>query len=349
MTKKITALMKGVASGLIGASLSSCAVTTVHEHGPVDAQMMLDLKAHPLGLKELGLQPATNAVRIAGGWDAPDSVTVPMSLRGGLPSIQCSINGGPPEWLIIDTGSQGCVLEAVTAVRNRVRVVDPSMTNLHIIGVLGAEPAMMGVPDRLEIGKWRIDRFPTLIRTQKNRLVSSWPFGGEDLAFDVLGTNAMAGMCSYVTLDYPKHTATFGFRKPFRPPHGPLAWHAPLGMEKGLLQVGLRSSGVAWSALIDTGATSAAELNEPTAKRLGLLKSARTVTGARFGVGNTAAGVSDSHQMVTIPDIEQLGPAIRRVPALVVGDFTKIGTGLLRRFRVTFDFRGHRLWLEEPR
>ena len=348
MTKGINRLVKSVAAGAIGVWLSACSVNTVHEHRPVEADLMQDLQSRSIDLKDMGFLTSKGGVRLAGGWNAPDIVTVPMEIRGGLPCVKCRINGGSPQWIIIDTGSQGCVLEAKTAVKNHVKVVDPAATNLRIVGVLGTESALMGIPDSLQIGDWQINRFPVLVRTQRNRLVSSWPFGKIDLAFDVVGTNIMRSMCSYMTLDYLGGAATFGFKGTFKPSPSAKYWHAPLSMDKGLPHVRIRTQGVDWTALIDTGATSVAELNEGTAKKLGILQGARTVNGSRLGVGEAPSGAADAHRMVTIPTLERIGPDIRKVPALIVGDFTKLGTGLLRRFRVTFDFRGQRLWIEDP-
>jgi len=341
-------LLRGTACMMLTIAGIGCGGLPVHQQRPVDVALMNTLKSQKLNLKTSGILDRGGELHFRGKWDSPASVTVPMQSRGGFPCVQCRINGGAPQWIIVDSGSQGCVMEARTAVDHRVQVVDPSLTNFKIIGVLGSEPVLMGVPESFSIGGWQVYQFPFLVRTQKNQLLVSWPFWRADLDFDVLGMSMISSMCSYLTIDYLAGTATFGFKGAYAPKPGHRAWHAPLVFYKKLPHVDLRSNGKDWRALIDTGATAVAELNEGTAKSLGLLHSARNIAGSRVGVGIPDATDSKPQRLVKIPSIERLGPNIRNVPALVVGDFNKIGTGLLRKFRTTFDFKAQRFWLEDP-
>src|SRR5262245_44105028 len=51
-------------------------------------------------------------------------VSLPMSVRNGVPQVPVRLNGSAPLPFLVDTGSQGCVLEARTAVGRRVTVLD---------------------------------------------------------------------------------------------------------------------------------------------------------------------------------------------------------------------------------
>lgn len=348
MKNVMKGLLRLLGSLTLAAAAVGCTGLPVHQQSPVDEGLMSQLQSQSLNFKQIGLLDRKGELHFSGRWDAPASVTVPMELRGGLPSVQCRINGGSPQWMIIDTGSQGCVMEAQTAVDHRVQIIDPAMTDLKIIGVLGSESALMGVPQSFSVGGWQVYQFPFLVRTQKNRLLTAWPFGRTNLEFDVLGMSMISSMCSYLTLDYVAGKATFGFKGSYTAKAGNRSWHCPLSFTKRLPHVDVRSNGRDWHALIDTGATSVAEMNQGTAKGLGLLQSARQISGSRLGVGTSTAKPSTIHKVVTIPAIEKLGPKILNVPALVVGDFNKIGTGMLRPFRVTLDFKAQRLWLEDP-
>ena len=337
-----------VGLAIVAGGLAACSTGPIHENKPVDAEAMKLLKSRVLNLRESGMVDARGRLQFGGRWDAPATVTVPMELRGGLPSIQCRINGGAPQWIILDTGSQGCVMEASTALAHQVEVVDPALTNLHLMGILGTESVLMGVPANLSIGEWKVDNFPFLVRTQKNALLVSWPFWRVDLHYDVLGMNMIRSMCSYMTIDYQARSVTFGFKGAFVPRGKGKAWRAPLFFDKQLPHVLLSSNGRPWKALIDSGATAPAELDQATASRLGVLASARTVNGSRLGVGSSSKPEASSQRIVKIPNIDKLGPKIVNVPATIVGDFNKIGTGLMLPFRVTFDFKAQRLWLEDP-
>ena len=90
------------------------------------------------------------------------------------------------------------------------------------------------------------------------------------------------------------------------------------------------------------------ELTHEVARRANLLASARTLPGQRFGVGVADGEALNTLHRVIVPKLFGLGPTMREVPAFIVRDEPKVGSGLLAHYRATLDFRRKILWLEEP-
>ncbi len=279
--------------------------------------------------------------------NVPGIVTLPMTERDGLPVIPCVLNGSSTVKMILDTGSQGCVLEAKTAVAARVQVLNPRQTDFKLIGISGVESALLGLPESVALGDWQIQHQPCLIRTRQNDVRSGWPLSPRrSFDFDVWGMMPTRQACSWLTLDYPARKAVFSFKGDFHPTQKKV-WSVPLIFRSGLPYVVIKSRGVTWTALLDTGSSSQAEVNEATVTKMGLAGRARSVNGTRIGVGAVDQGTIN--RVVWLPTIEKLGPPIINVNALIVSDQPKIGSGLLSAFRVTLDFKRGKLWLEDER
>jgi len=280
--------------------------------------------------------------------NSPDVVTLPMNARDGLPVIPCSLNGRSDVQMILDTGSQGCVLEAKTAIAAGVQVLNPQQTSFKLVGVAGVESAILGLPDSVALGNWQIHHQPCLIRTHQNEIRSGWPLSKRRaFDFNVWGMIPTRHACSWLTLDYPAKKAVFSFKGEFRPLPNHKVWSAPLMIRQGLPYVLVKSRDVTWMALVDTGSSSQAEVSEETISKMGLGPSARVIKSTRIGVGTTSQ--SATNRYVWLPKIEKLGPPIINVNALVVSDQSKIGSGMLSAFRVTLDFKHSKLWLEDGR
>jgi predicted aspartyl protease len=280
--------------------------------------------------------------------NVPDVVTLPMTARDGLPVIPCLLDGGFSVNMILDTGSQGCVLEAKTAVAAHIQVLNPRQTNFKLMGIAGIESALLGLPESVSLGNWQIHHQPCLIRTHENEVRSGWPFvKSRAFDFNVWGMTPTRQACSWLTIDYPTKKAVFSFKGDFHPTQKGKVWSAPLLIRQGLPYVLVKSRGVTWTALVDTGSSSQAEVSETTVNKMGLCSTARIIKSTRIGVGTSSQ--SATNRYVWLPKIEKLGAPIINVNALVVNDQSKIGSGLLSAFRVTLDFKHGKLWLEDDR
>ena len=209
----------------------------------------------------------------------------------------------------------------------------------------------MGLPGRVEIGDWHWEGMPCLVRTKRTDISGRGSVGERRFAINVLGMDMLRRMCSYVTLDYPAAKVVFGFREVFQPRAGDKTWRAPMETRSGLPLVRVGDGRSEWRAVVDTGSSCCAEISNDVAQFCGreLLEGAERSPVVRVGVGvprpGGGAGISATH----VRSLELLGPRLLNVPALLVPDCSKIGSGLLRPFRATLDFKRSVLWLEDAR
>ena len=312
----------------------------------VSGSVLSQLQSQTAGLDALGMKIKGDTATFEASWDAPKEVHRPMLWINELPAVNCSVNGGPVFPVIVDTGSQGCVLEASTAVERKVQIVNPSDIHFTLSGIAGSENALMGLPDLVKIGDWKMSRFPLLVRTRQSQVSMGLPFYNKRFSFNVWGMDPTKRLCSYLTLDYPRREVIFGFSGNYKPVHR-LRWRTQLHYYQGLPQLTLHSQGVTWQAIVDTGASSLLELNEDTARRMHVPMIKADAT--RIGLGGSL-GPSQAPCMVARLDrLEGIGPKLANPYAMVVNDYSKVGTGLLQGFRVTFDFASNQFWVEDDR
>lgn len=306
---------------------------------------LLDQKSQDFD--SLGIHRVEGKLVCRANWSATGPESVPLIWQQNLPHVTALVNGHPVR-LIVDTGSQGSVLEAETALRCGVITVRASEHKFTLSGISGAESALMGVPDKVEIGGWKWSHLPCLVRTGKSEIVGPWPLDRRSFSINILGMDVMRQMCSYLTLDYPHSRVEFGLKQELTPPTGSLVWSIPLKFSDGLPYVKLSDGKAEWWALVDTGASTKAEINAEMADQFGFRKNASRSNMARIGVGAPGKDANQTLHQVRVPELMQLGPRLLNVDMLIVPDRSKIGA-ILRPFRVTFDFKRSLLWLEDVR
>ena len=276
---------------------------------------------------------------------ADGPVSLPMSFRDGVPLVPVRINGNAQVHVAVDTGSQGCVLEARTALAHRVTVLDHKDASMTLGGTTGDEQAWIGLPDEVAIGSWVLKQFPFFVRTHETRVrLGLWD--NRDISVDLIGMNAILKSCRYLTLDFPAKRVVFGIDRNFDPPSLDAAWNAPLLMQNGLPYVQLHTDGQSWTALVDSGFNGLLDMDKATAERLRLLEKARPTNAFRIGLGAPAKGEASQFGFVSLSKLDSLGPRMVNIPTLIVPKRSKIGCVMLRPFRVTFDFTRGLLWLE---
>ena len=274
------------------------------------------------------------------------NVAVPMFAHLGVPCVRAKVNGRLTR-LLVDTGCQNTVIEAQTAVNAQVRTFPRDQVHMTLIGTLGTEKAMVGLPTLVELGAWRLHHLPCIVRTSENHWQSS-PWKEIPVGFDSLGMDVVHRTCHYLTFDYPHDEVRFGLGCSFTPPQFGPVWHVPLTFQHGLPYVTLRTDGQEWTALVDTGCNGMIEMDQSLAARLGAMNFARPVLTTRFGVGTAdKATKGQDYHTVMMSRLDSLGPPMANIKMLIIQGKTKIGTGLLRRFRVTFDLDRSVLWLED--
>jgi len=275
-------------------------------------------------------------------WAAPKRVVVPMRMRYGLPTVPCSINGHGV-WLILDTGSQACVLEAATAREVGVHVINQPSAQVEVAGARGREIDHLGIPENVSIGDWHWQGLPFVIRTSPQAV--SRGSSGRAIAFNIVGMSAFEPMCSYVTLDYRHHEVVFGFKQTFRPASS-AAFHQPFELHHGSPSVKVTHGSQEWNALLDTGASSKFEINRASADQLGLRAHVRWVSASYVGLGDPQRPANQKWEFLDLANINCLGHRWKSIEALAVDDESKIGSGMCQALRLTVDLAGSQIWIE---
>lgn len=332
-------------SALAATLLTTCQGTPTLDHRSVSSRLNAALQANSRAPTNLELQG--HAIRVEASITATQPVTLPMYSRDGVPAVAVRINRGSTVPFIVDTGSQGCIMEARTAIGNRVTVLDHEDAFMVLGGTIGDERARIGLPDEVAIGSWVLERYPFFVRTHETSVrLGGWK--KQVMNLDLIGMSVILQSCNYLTLDYPANRVVFGIGREFRPPNRGKSWKAPLILRDGLPYVRLHTEGKTWEALVDSGFNGLLDMDKPTAERLGLLERARPVDTFRAGLGAPAKGETSQLGMVSLSRLDSLGPRMVNIPALIVPQRSKIGCSMLRPFRVTLDFRRSLLWLEDP-
>lgn len=274
----------------------------------------------------------------------PGTITsVPMELRNGVPLIPCRINDDATLWMILDTGSQISIIESDTAKRCGVASNFQGHAVLSINGVAGTEPAALASLESFRLAGRTWPHLPCLVRSGHTRLSGGALMGSRRVSLNIASVSSLRAACSWIAFDYPRRRVEFGFQKPFRPPTNGTAG-IPLRFRDGLPYVRLSASGVSWDALLDTGCTTELEVSATEAEHLSMKELQDYSEVIRAGIGIRPA--DSRFKVKQLAEINGLGSEIGMAHAVVVNDVPKIGSGLLRRFRVTVDFESSTLWLE---
>jgi predicted aspartyl protease len=334
-------MLRSVLTGFLTACvLAGCGVS----HGPVSKRTLARLNA-------LAVTPAQGARMLKGrrfalqNYPPPEgSVQVPMHLDdAGLPRVEASFNGSRSETILLDTGATATVLDAALAVRKRVATI-PAVKP-EMAGVVGSESGMGAVIESLQIGSWRLENLPCIVRLQRSR--SGLDFLGRDFAISVIGFHLAHKHSSHLTLDYPRRRIEFGFEG-FRGPTSKNHAKSPFHLKDGVPLARLSAGKVAWDAIVDTGSSFGIEIDQRLARRLGQGSGGQAITGdfILIGVGGTLTPQKAGVRVITVPRARVLGTTFSDAQLEVMPGPPRIGSFFLRQYRVTFDFRRHLLWLE---
>ena len=270
-------------------------------------------------------------------------VEVPMeSGIAGLPTIRMILNGTKSVRFVADTGAQLSVVEADLAIAAKADVYAPAEGSLRVEGIGGEERAWLARFDSAQLGPIVFSDLVTVLR----RETSALRFGGLHIGgFDVnlLGAPMLSAF-SFVTFDYRAKRMMLSGSTAFVPSRG--AVRIPMTMRDSMPYVPVKIRGRTYQALLDTGARDQLFLNEKVVRELSL--EAEAAAGGTFkaaGLGGMIRG-----RTFRLPVIHIGGMP---VPDIAVDSSkgpwsVRIGSELLERWRTTFDFRNHALWLEMP-
>jgi predicted aspartyl protease len=270
-------------------------------------------------------------------------VEVPMDRSvAGLPTVRMSLNHSKPVPFVADTGAQLSVVEASTALAVKADVYAPKDGTMRVQGIGGEEKAWLARFSSAKLGPLEFNDLVSIVRRESSVL----RFGGVSVGgFEVnlLGAPVLSAF-SFVSFDYRAKRMMFSGSALFVPSRG--AVRVPMEMRESLPYVPVQINGRNYFALVDTGARDQLFINEQIVRELGLEAAANS--GGTFkaaGLGGMIRG-----RTFRLP-VFYLGGV--PVPEVIVDSShgpwkVRIGTELLARWRTTFDFRNHALWLEMP-
>lgn len=340
----VTLLLK-----LTAASLMLLAMGCAYVSAPVSSNTERRLLEKKLTDKEFGGVTTDNgrSMRFAvfeGNLPAAP-VTVPMleSYRD-LPGVAVKLNGRHTVNMLADTGAQLCILDAASVLAGRGRAYVPGKINVSVTGIGGNEDAWLARFDHADIGGIELHSFTSLVRRQKT-VVRFGPLPMRTMPINLLGCPVFLAF-DHVTFDYPRKRFEFSGHTRFKPSPG--ARRIPMAVRGQLIYVPLRIGGRTVQAMVDTGAKDQIFLNTRTTRMFGLQGKAET--GGRYraiGLGGETAGRQFVLPLAFVGDVPVRNTVVDTAESEAWQ--ARIGTELLSRWRVTFDFRAKAMWLEAPR
>ncbi len=325
-----------------------CAVKP--SYTPVSEASLRKLEKQVKSSEELGITQKGGKISYPAKVEGEPTATVSLAVNTVIPTFRCWLSGSKePTALMFDTGAQLSLIEADTAIKHGVGIIDPKTTNITVVGVLGKEKMFGGVFSPLSFGRTQVTRQLCLVRLHRNETRALGPLLRERIGMDLLGFDLPRQWCRFVTVDYPANRLTFGFKENFKSPaKGKGVWKIPLIIESGLPHVVLEANGIRWLALVDTGSAFGVEIDETLAAELDVLKVATPV---QPGLINTAiGGMSDASEagvkISSLKRLNGLGPPHTDAEIAITGGGARVGSFFFQDYRTTFDLKNQTLWLE---
>lgn len=265
---------------------------------------------------------------------------VPIEVWSQHLFAEVRVNGRGPFRFFLDTGAgASCLDDRVARELGLARV-----GTVEARGVTGTADVSFVLADSLAIG-------PVTLRAQNLVALplSDLP-GGRDRRFDgILGYSFFSRFV--VRIDYEDSTISLWDPGAFSPPAG--AVPVPISLEGNVPSAeGVVNGRFSGSFRVDTGSNATLDLHGPFVAEHGFLDAAARVAHRPFaGIGGIDVGT------VTRLESFSIGPYAVREPIAGLsrggeGAFASrltagnVGSGFLRRFTVTFDYAGRRMFLE---
>jgi len=269
----------------------------------------------------------------------PVSVPMVRDPNHTVPIVRARLNRGESFPLVLDTGGNHTMIGSRRAEKSKVEMMGPHGQITTAFG--NFEKTQLGIVGEMSLGDLALRGMPVLVHSFGKSALSP-ALGGE---LNVLGTPALASF-SYVTFDYQRHRVLFDFSGRFVPPPRERSLRLPLTVTKeGHLSVPVTFPNRRTSqAIVDTGYDGVLLMSEKSLRDFDLTQFSRNGRPVR-AVG---PGAEMEGRVFFIPGVELDGRPIPNVETWTgpLQEPLLLGSGLLRYFRTTFDFREMVLWLE---
>jgi len=290
--------------------------------------------------------------------EAHENVTVPMMeiptdqprQAGGryrAPVILASVNGKPDVPVTLDSGSN-LNLFGYTLARSLGIPLIAGVKPITSRGIGGSVDNYAAILPGMQIGSIQFHRMVTLVGPDEQVLGMTHSFWGNNQVM-LLGVGALREL-SYLTIDNLRGNVIFGARESYLPDDTltfmtalPLHWIGRLPAVD--ISVDGRES---VTCIVDTGGDYGMLLPRTRANEWGYWSPGKGPLTIPGGVGGASLATTYQVKVVKVG-----GATFTRVPARtgligpeVGGGNVFLGDVVLRRYRVTFDFKRDTLWLE---
>jgi hypothetical protein len=323
---------------------------------------LADLQKRARTPDELGIQAQiTERSASFGGVnqiEAHESVTVPLAVvptdnprvAGGryrMPVVLATVNGQKNVRVLLDSGSNRNLFGYTLAHNLDISII-AGLKPLTGHGIGGSVENYAALIPTMQIGSMELRKQLTLIGPDAQALSFTRGFWGNTQVM-ILGVNALRGL-SYLCIDNLHGTATFGARDAYLPdPSSTFVTTAPLRWEGDLPFVDITvDRRFTYLCILDTGGDYGMLVPKWKAAELGYWKPGKGEVGTSHGVGGTSLTAS-----YLIREAKLGGATFEKIPARsdltgpqVAGGNLLLGNVILRRYRVTFDFKHSVVWLE---
>ena len=275
-----------------------------------------------------------------------DPVRVPLRLdlkpARGLPQVRVRVNRRV-QWWIVDTGSALTGMDGRSAAIHGVRPLKDGAlsiagTHADIAGGLALLPEItVGRVTASGNNLAAVAHGEFHIRRMGGLIDAHWPM-------QLLGMSYLR-MFARVTLDYPRGVLELSARPVTTAARDALV--LPMGLSRNVPYTVFKVKGKPLVCLVDTGSAGQLEIPEGFLQSVGV-PALPTQTVRSMGVG----GIGETRG-VNLPRLQIEDRIFEDLNVETGGRFTQaghglVGSGFLKRFRVTFDFVGNRLILENP-
>ena len=273
---------------------------------------------------------------------------VPVILATVNPDKRVGVNGKPGVHVLLDSGSNRNLF-GYTLARSLDIPVIAGLQPVRGMGIGGAIDDYVAVIPSLQIGPVELRKLVAFIGPDAQVLSFTRGFWGDQQVM-ILGVNALRSV-SFLTIDNLRGTVTIGGTEAFLPDDTlksmtttPLHWVNELPA----VEVSIDGHDPV-ECILDTGGDYGMLVPRAQAIELGYWKPGQGELTTSRGVGGASLATSYLVKQARVGDT-----TLERIPAHTTvvgpepgGGRLLLGNVMLRRYRVTFDFKHNVLWLEK--
>lgn len=289
---------------------------------------------------------------------AREPVTVPLEVvptdkpaqpggRYRVPVVLATVNGQKNVRVLLDSGSNRNLF-GYTLARSLGIPTIAGMKPLTGHGIGGSVDNYAAIIPTMEIGAIEFRKLVALIGPDAQVLSFTRGFWGNTQVM-IMGVNSLRGL-SYMTIDHLRGTVTFAPTDAYLPePSSTFVTTVPLRWQGDLPFVDVTvDKRFNFPCILDTGGDYGMLVPRLAASDLGYWTPGKGDLGTARGIGGSSLGTS-----YNVREVKVGGATFTQVPARTdligpqpAGGQMLLGNVVLRRHRVTFDFKHNVLWLE---